>query len=125
MDWFPGDTGPTFGSGLLLLDEVAGDGGSAVIFGLIPVDGHGLQTDFSDCWFLTLTRNGYSRTGWPSVMENIHRSIKCVRFKISLNLLKRFLAFSGSLITAGPTPNLFWAMTLNSYSWFSVRRVTT
>lgn len=39
-DRVAGDTGPALGRGLLLLDDVAGDGGAAVILGLVPVDGH-------------------------------------------------------------------------------------
>lgn len=31
---------PTLGGGLLLLDEVAGDGRAAIILGFVPVDSH-------------------------------------------------------------------------------------
>lgn len=67
-DGLAGDTGPALGGGLLLLDDVAGDGGAAVVLGLVPVDGHRLQTDLSHGRFLTLTGNG-CRTGHSSIIN--------------------------------------------------------
>lgn len=63
------DSGPALGGGLLFLDDVAGDGGAAVILGLVPVDGHGLQADFSHGRLLTLARHGCRWTGWSTIIN--------------------------------------------------------
>lgn len=63
------NTSPAFGGGLLLFDDVAGDGGAAIILGLVPVDGHGLQTDFSHGRFFTLTWDSCRSTGHPSTIN--------------------------------------------------------
>lgn len=68
-DRIAADAGPTLASGLLLLNEVAGDGGAAVVLRLLPVDSHGLQTDISHGGLLTLTRDGCRRTRESSVIN--------------------------------------------------------
>lgn len=65
------DTGPSLGSGLLLFYEVASDGGAAIIFGLFPVDSHGLQTDFSYSRLLTLTRNSCRTISQQSLIHPV------------------------------------------------------
>lgn len=80
-DWVAGDTDPALGCGLLLLDDVAGDGGAAIVLGLVPVDGHRLQTDICYSRFLTLTRDSCKRTGhhYQYIIINIsvHQIVMC------------------------------------------------
>lgn len=67
-DRLPVHANPALSSGLLLLNDVAGDRGATIIFGLVPVHSHGLQTDVRHCGLLTLTRDSCMREGHGSAI---------------------------------------------------------
>lgn len=61
-DGVAADTHPAFPCCLFSLQPVAGDGSATIVLRLLPVNGHGVQSDVADGRLLTLTRDSCSRT---------------------------------------------------------------